>query len=143
MSFVLQRFGPIQVPSVAPILARPGPILVPSVPARIGSGRAETDFLATSDSWQRGNFGGILRDNLGEGNCESKIAARQWGVNFRCEASRCLAGPSGWKVKWGGCKTYGGRTMYQRTHSPENFWTPPKELLACSVVEFCTGKTEH
>ena len=27
-------------------------------------------------------MGGILRDNLGEGNCESKIAARQWGVNF-------------------------------------------------------------
>ena len=31
----------------------------------------------------------------GEGSCESKIAARQWGVNFCCEASRCLAGPSG------------------------------------------------
>ena len=40
-------------------------------------------------------MGGILRDNLGEGNCESKIAARQWGVNFCREASRCLAGPSG------------------------------------------------
>ena len=25
---------------------------------------------------------GILRGNLGEGNCGSKIAARQWGVNF-------------------------------------------------------------
>ena len=24
----------------------------------------------------------ILRDDLGEGNCESKIAARRWGVNF-------------------------------------------------------------
>ena len=24
-------------------------------------------------------MGGILRDNLGEGNRESKIAARQWG----------------------------------------------------------------
>ena len=32
---------------------------------------------------------------MGEGNCESKIAARQWGVNFCREASRCLAGPSG------------------------------------------------
>ena len=40
-------------------------------------------------------MGGILRDNLAEGNCESKIAARQWGVNFCREASRCLAGPSG------------------------------------------------
>ena len=37
-------------------------------------------------------FGGYLRDNLGEGNCESKIAARQWGVNFCREALRCLAG---------------------------------------------------
>ena len=34
----------------------------------------------------------------------------------------------------GGCKTYGGRKTYQRTRSPENFWTPPKELLVCSVV---------
>ena len=27
-------------------------------------------------------MGGILGDNLGEGNCESKIASRQWGDNF-------------------------------------------------------------
>ena len=37
-----------------------------------------------------GHFG-----NFGEGNCESTIAARQWGVNFCREALRCLAGPSG------------------------------------------------
>ena len=43
----------------------------------------------------------------------------------------------------GGCKTYGGRKTYQRTRSPENFWSPPKELLVCSVVDFCIGKTEH
>ena len=43
----------------------------------------------------------------------------------------------------GGCKTYGGRKTYHRTRSPENFWTPPKELLVYSVVDFCTGKTEH
>ena len=43
----------------------------------------------------QGNLGGVLRDNLGEGNCESRIAARQWGVNFCREASRCLARPSG------------------------------------------------
>ena len=42
----------------------------------------------------------------------------------------------------GGCKTYGGWKTYQRTRSPKNFWTPPKELLVCSVVDFCTGKTE-
>ena len=41
----------------------------------------------------------------------------------------------------GGCKTYGGRKTYQRT--PEKFWTPPKELLVCSAVNFCTGKTEQ
>ena len=47
--------------------------------------------------WGRGNLGGILGDNLGEGNCEPKIVARQslWGVIFCREASRCLAGPSG------------------------------------------------
>ena len=45
--------------------------------------------------WGRGTLGGILRDNLGEGIWESKIVARQWGVDFCREASRCLAGPSG------------------------------------------------
>ena len=45
MCFVLQGFGPIQVPRWGPIPARPGPILVPSVPSRIGPGRAETDFF--------------------------------------------------------------------------------------------------
>ena len=42
-------------------------------------------------------MGGILGDNLGEGNCGSKIVSRQWGDNFCREASRCLAGPSGWE----------------------------------------------
>ena len=36
-----------------------------------------------------------------------------------------------------------GRKTYQRTRSPENFWTPPTELLFCSVLDFCTVKTEH
>ena len=31
--------------------------------------------------WARDSFGGILGNNLGEGNCESKIVSRQWGVN--------------------------------------------------------------
>ena len=57
------RGGPVQIrhvlcftvfrthpgPEVGAIPARPGPILLPSVPYRIGPGRAETDFLATSD----------------------------------------------------------------------------------------------
>ena len=38
---------------------------------------------------------GIFRDTLGEGNCESKIVARQWGVKPCREASKCLAGPFG------------------------------------------------
>ena len=40
-------------------------------------------------------LGGILGDNLGEGNCESKIASRQWEDNFCRETSICLAGPCG------------------------------------------------
>ena len=57
------RRGPVQIrhvlcfaafrthpgPEVGAIPARPGPILVLGVPSRIGPGRAETDFLATSD----------------------------------------------------------------------------------------------
>ena len=57
------RRGPVQIrhvlcftafwthpgPEVGAIPARPGPILLPSVPSRIGPGRAETDFLATSE----------------------------------------------------------------------------------------------
>ena len=57
------RGGPVQIrhvlcftvfrthpgPEVGAIPARPGPILLPSVPYRIGPGRAETDFLATSE----------------------------------------------------------------------------------------------
>ena len=57
------RGGPVQIrhvlcftvfrthpgPEVGAIPARPGPILLPSVPHRIGPGRAETDFLATSE----------------------------------------------------------------------------------------------
>ena len=39
----------------------------------------------------------------------------------------------------GGYKTYGGRKTYQRTRPPEKFGTPPKELVVCSVVDFCTG----
>ena len=57
------RGGPVQIrhvlcftvfrthpgPEVGAIPARPGPIPLPSVPHRIGPGRAETDFLVTSE----------------------------------------------------------------------------------------------
>ena len=42
----------------------------------------------------------FIRDNLGEGNCDSKIAARQWGVNVCREAFRGLAGHSGRWTYW-------------------------------------------
>ena len=49
--------------------------------------------------WGRDSLGGILGDNLGEGNCESKIASRQWGDNSCRETSICLAGHSGKGIK--------------------------------------------
>ena len=36
----------------------------------------------------------------------------------------------------------GGKRTRERA-LPKIVWTPPKELLVCSVVDFCTGKTEH
>ena len=50
--------------------------------------------------WGRGSLGGHLRENLDEGNRESKIAARQWGVKFCREASKCLARRSGKDIPW-------------------------------------------
>ena len=49
-----------------------------------------------------------------------------------------------WAVIWGG----GVQNAWGEEHVPENtlsrkFWTPPKELLVCSVMDSCTGKTEH
>ena len=51
--------------------------------------------------------------------------------------------PVNWAMIWRGAKRMrvGKRT---REHSlPKNFGSPPKELLACSNVDFCTGKTEQ
>ena len=67
-----------------------------SIAAQLPSPRGQFQTCKKSPLlWGRGNLGGIFRDNLGEGSCESKIAARQWGVNSCRKASRCLAGPSG------------------------------------------------
>ena len=52
----------------------------------------------------RGNLGGILRDNLGEGN-ESQHCRETVGSQFCREASRCLAGPSG--HSWDTPRTFG------------------------------------
>ena len=79
--------------------------------------------------------------------CRSATSAVQHSEN--CSATSVFARGMlhGWGLElgrdMGGCKTYGGRKTYQRTRSPENFWTPPKELLVCSVVDFCMGKAEH
>ena len=74
------RGGPVQIrhvlcftvfrthpdPEVGAIPASPGPILLLSVPSRIRHGRAETDFLATSDSW--------VAKFKGEKNSECKLS---------------------------------------------------------------------
>ena len=51
-------------------------------------------------------MGGIFGDNSGEGNCESKIASRQWGDNFCRETSIRLAGPSGQKTDVDSCSDF-------------------------------------
>ena len=45
--------------------------------------------------WVRHSFGGILGDNLGEGNCESKIVARQWETIFAARHQGVSQGPLG------------------------------------------------
>ena len=42
----------------------------------------------------------------------------------------------------GGAKRMGEEDVPEK-RSPENFGPLQKELLVCSVVDFCTGKTEH
>ena len=114
----------------------------------------------------RGNLGGILRDNLGEGNWESKIAARQWRVNFCREASRCLARPSGYpksrsKVGFGGIQQIGQKVgpkvgftlrLYSKTYfrtyfltyflnSPETYFWPT--LLGYFIFSGISGLVAH
>ena len=45
--------------------------------------------------WGRDSLGGILGDNLGEGNCESKIASRQWETIFAAGRRSVSQGPLG------------------------------------------------
>ena len=66
-------------------------------------------------------MGGILRYNLGEGNRVSKIAARQWGVNFCREASRCLARPSG-------CVLAPAQKIAEKWSLALRSWRPSKEV---------------
>ena len=64
----------------------PGQQLPCNYPHREGNFERGKDALSCGG---RGSLGA----NLGEGGCESKIAARQCRVNFYREASRCLARP--------------------------------------------------
>ena len=87
--------------------------------------------------WGRGNLGGILRDNLGEGNCKSKIAARQWGVSFCREASRCLAGPSGWVLGGGRGNAdfifMGAGILLIFAHLSFSIWLPDLPRVSCPL----------
>ena len=49
----------------------------------------------SSPFWVRDSLGGILGDNLGEGNCESKIVWRQWGDIFASRHQDVSQGPLG------------------------------------------------
>ena len=78
----------------------------------------------------------ILRSSLNKKTQKKKTKekkGRDWYL-LKSIAGTNLGHDMGW------CKTYGGRKMYQRTRPPEKIWTPPKQLLVCSVVDFCTGK---
>ena len=75
---------------------------------------------------------GILGDNLGEGNCESKIASRQWGDNFCRETSICLAGPSG-SAK-GRRDSVSLATPVQDPRQTENLTSWPMQIAATAMA---------
>ena len=74
--------------------------------------------VLTCHLWERGNSGGILRDDWGEGNCESKIAARQWESMCCRETFRCLAEPSGEESS----KKIAGKCFPQRKSAIHLIW---------------------
>ena len=73
-----------------------GNLLFVMVPSPQGQCWKRKKALYSSLLWGRGNLGVILRDSVGEGNCESKIAARKRGVHACRDTFRSLAGPSGY-----------------------------------------------
>ena len=57
--------------------------------------------------WGRGNLGSILRDNLGEGNCESKIARDSGESIFAARHQDVSQGPLGsWESQNGGLRPH-------------------------------------
>ena len=71
--------------------------------------------------------------HLGEGNWESKIAARQWGVNFCREASRCLARPSGLEIADRHTSNFGILETYCHLRSSKSR-SSTRQLLASKCV---------
>ena len=62
--------------------------------------------------------------------------------NYLVSTSFCRRAALTWAVIWGGAKRMGGGKPTRERALPEKFWTPPKKLLVCSVVDFCTGKKQ-
>ena len=70
----------------------------------------------------------FVRDNLGEGNRESEIAARQWGVNLRREA--CLDVSQGSLVlETGNPGFHNPKTQMLRQHQ----WHHPDSVKAMGL----------
>ena len=65
-----------------------------------------------------------------------------------CGSFRCIqlidldyhAAANYWAVIWGGAKLMGIGKRTRERALPKTFGPPPKQLLVCSVVDFCTGK---
>ena len=74
-------------------------------------------------NFERGGFGGILGDNLGEGNCESKIVSRQWGDNPKNDQQQI---PRSFQESLNG----GSRPLWASC------------AQSCTVVHFC-DRVEH
>ena len=75
--------------------------------------------------WARDSLGGILRDNSGEGSCESKIVSRQWGDTLGIRKG----GGGGQNVS---CDFGGGKRTIK--HPIQNqFWRPQKVGFVWSV----------
>ena len=77
------------------------------------------------------NLGGIFKRQFGgEGNCESKMVARQLGSQFCREASRCLAGPSGFAFSLQTTRDCDAAMLATSTPTPKFFmfftWRPKK-----------------
>ena len=79
--------------------------------------------------WRR-NLGGILRDDLGEGVWESKIAARQWGVNLFCLCAACPKHYSGKR------KAHTGTTPGLSQGQTQVFFFPPLGSPSLSLGQY-------